>query len=56
MGHSIVKAASALSKRDDDVASLKSDIATVKWTMGFGLAFQVLVFETLFMHQGQCWL
>jgi hypothetical protein len=35
-----LKAAAALSKRDDDFASLKTDTAILKWMMGFVLAFQ----------------
>jgi hypothetical protein len=30
-----LKAAAALSKRDDDVTSLKTDTAILKWMMGF---------------------
>ncbi len=45
-----LKAATALSKRDDDVASLKSDMAIMKWMMGFVLAFQVAIFIKMFMH------
>jgi hypothetical protein len=45
-----LKAASALSKRDDDVTSLKTDMAIMKWMMGFVLAFQVAIFAKMFMH------
>ncbi len=45
-----LKAAAALSKRDDDVASLKTDTAILKWMMGFVLAFQAGIFAKLFMH------
>ncbi len=45
-----LKAAAALSKRDDDVASLKIDAAILKWMMGFALAFQVAIFAKLFLH------
>jgi len=45
-----LKAAAALSKRDDDVASLKTDTAILKWMMGFVLAFQVAIFAKLFLH------
>jgi hypothetical protein len=44
------KAAAALSKRDDDVASLKTDTSILKWMMGFVLAFQVAIFAKLFLH------
>lgn len=43
-----LKAASALSKRDDDVSSLKADMGLMKWMMGFVLAFQVAIFIKLF--------
>ena len=45
-----LKAAAALSKRDDDVASLKTDTAILIWMMGFLLAFQVAIFAKLFLH------
>jgi hypothetical protein len=45
-----LKAAAALSKRDDDVASLKGELLVIKWMMGFVLAFQVAIFVKLFMH------
>ncbi len=45
-----LKAAAALSKRDDDVTSIKSELSLVKWMMGFVLAFQVAIFVKLFMH------
>lgn len=45
-----LKAAAALSKRDDDVASLKTDAAILKWMMGFVLAFQVAIFAKSFLH------
>ncbi len=35
-----LKAAAALSKRDDDVASLKTDTAILKWMMGLCLPFR----------------
>ena len=44
-----LKAATALSKRDDDVNSLKSDMLLLKWMLGFVLAFQVGIFIKLFM-------
>ncbi len=45
-----LKAAAALSKRDDDVTSLKTDTAILKWMMGFMLAFQAAIFAKLFFH------
>ena len=45
-----LRAAGALSKRDDDVSTLKSDMALMKWMMGFVLAFQVGIFVKLFIH------
>jgi hypothetical protein len=45
-----LKAAQALSRRDDDVTSLKSDMTLMKWMMGFVLAFQVANFVKLFIH------
>jgi hypothetical protein len=45
-----LKAAAALSKRDDDVASLKTDTSILKWMMGFVLAFHVAIFAKLFLH------
>ena len=45
-----LKAATALSKRDDDVATLKADTALLKWMMGFVLAFQIGIFVKLFVH------
>jgi hypothetical protein len=37
-------------KREDDVASLKTGAAILKWMMGFVLAFQVAIFAKLFLH------
>ncbi len=45
-----LKAATALSKRDDDVASVKSELLVLKWMMGFILAFQVAIVGKLFLH------
>lgn len=45
-----LKAAAALSKRDDDVSSLRSELTVIKWMMGFVLAFQVAIFVKLFMR------
>lgn len=43
-----MKAATALSKRDDDVSLIKSELMLIKWMMGFILAFQVGIFAKLF--------
>jgi hypothetical protein len=45
-----LKAAAALSKRDEDVASLKTDTSILRWMIGFVLAFQVAIFAKLFLH------
>lgn len=45
-----VKAAAALSKRDDDVGTLKSDMNLMKWMLGFVLAFQIGIFVKLFIN------
>lgn len=45
-----MKAATALSKRDDDVSTLKGDLLLIKWMMGFVLAFQVAIAVKLFLH------
>ncbi|CAO3401566.1 hypothetical protein [Azospirillum palustre] len=45
-----MKAAAALSKRDDDVGTLKSDMNLMKWMLGFVLAFQIGIFVKLFIH------
>lgn len=44
-----MKAATALSRRDDDVTSIKSELMLIKWMMGFVLAFQIGIFAKLFM-------
>ena len=46
----VLRAATALSKRDDDVLSLKSELLVIKWMMGFVLAFQAAIFGKMFMH------
>ncbi len=45
-----LKAAAALSKRDDEVASVKGELLVIKGMMGFVLAFQVAIFGKLFLH------
>jgi hypothetical protein len=45
-----LKAAAALSKRDDDVTSVRSELTVIKWMMGFVLAFQVAIFVKLFLR------
>ena len=45
-----LRVATALSKRDDDVSSLKGELLVLKWMMGFVLAFQIAIFARLFLH------
>jgi len=45
-----MKAAEALSERDEDVSALRADMSIMKWMMGFVLAFQVAIFAKLFIH------
>ncbi len=45
-----LKAAAALSKRDDDVTSVHSELTVIKWMMGFVLAIQVAIFVKLFLR------
>lgn len=45
-----VKAVTALSKRDNDVGALKSDMNLMKWMLGVVLAFQIGIFVKLFIH------
>jgi hypothetical protein len=42
-------AAQALSRRDADVTSLKSDMVLVKWMLGFVMALNVAVSLRLFL-------
>ena len=42
-------ATAALSRRDDEVSSIKADTLLLKWMLGFVLAFQVGIFIKLFM-------
>jgi len=44
-----MKAATALSKRDDEVSSLQADMLVLKWMLGFVLAFQLGIFAKLFL-------
>ncbi len=50
MGTRQLKAASALSKRDDDVAAITGDVLLMKWMLGFVLAFQIAFAFNLFTH------
>jgi hypothetical protein len=43
-------ALAALRRRDDDVSSLKSDMALMKWMTGLLLASQVGIFVKLSVH------
>ena len=45
-----LSAAAALNERDHDVTILKSDMAVMKWMMGFILAFQIGIFVKLIIH------
>jgi hypothetical protein len=45
-----LKAATALSKRDDDVSFVKAELLVIKWMMGFVLAFQAAIFAKMFIH------
>ena len=45
-----IRAAGALSRCDEDVSSPRSDMALMKWMMGFVLAFQVGILVKLFIH------
>jgi len=45
-----LKAATALSKRDDEVVSIKGEFLVLKWMMGFVRAFQIAIFVKMFMH------
>jgi hypothetical protein len=47
-----LKAAGALSRRDDDVSSLKADVLLMKWMLGFVLAFQIAFAFKLFARIG----
>lgn len=44
-----LKAATALSRRDDDVSTIKSELLVIRWMMGFVLAFQVAIVAKLFV-------
>jgi len=44
-----LKAATALSRRDDDVSTIKSELLDIRWMMGFVLAFQVAIVVKLFV-------
>jgi hypothetical protein len=45
-------AAAALNKRDalSDVSGVKSDVAVMKWMLGFNIAMTVAVLLKLFVH------
>ena len=47
-----LKAAQALSKRDEDVNSIKSDIVIIKWMLGFLIALIAPMFVRLMLHIG----
>lgn len=45
-----LRAAGALAPRDDDVGSLKADMALMKWMLGVVMAFEIAIFFKLFLH------
>lgn len=45
-----VEAAAALSKRTNDVTSIKGELHIVKRMLGFVLAFQAAIFVKTFVH------
>ena len=45
-----LKAATALSRRDDDVVSIKADIVLIKGLMALLAALQIAIFVKLFIH------
>jgi hypothetical protein len=45
-----LKAATALSRRDDDVTSIKADVLLMKWMLGVNLALLIAVAVKLFVH------
>ena len=45
-----LRAAGALAPRDDDVGSLKADVALMKWMLGVVMAFEIAIFFKLFLH------
>jgi hypothetical protein len=45
-----LKAASALSQRDNEASALKAGMNVMKWMMGFVLAFLVAIFAKMFVH------
>jgi hypothetical protein len=44
-----LKAAEALSKRDDEVVALKADVSLLKWMVGANIAMTVAVLLRLFI-------
>lgn len=45
-----LKAATALSRRDDDVASLRRDMAVLKWMVGTLYPLVLAILVKLFLH------
>ncbi len=45
-----LKAASALSKRDDDVVDIKRDLAVLKWMVGTLYPLVIAILLRLFLH------
>jgi hypothetical protein len=44
-----LKAATPLSRRDDDVCSIKADIQVLKWSQGIQTAFLIAIILKLFL-------
>lgn len=40
----------AIGSRDTEIASIKTDLAVLKWMLGFVLAMQVALFVKAFIH------
>ncbi len=45
-----LKATAALSRRDDDVASIEVAFMLLKWMIGFVLAFRIAIALKIFVH------
>ncbi len=45
-----LRAAGVLARRDDDVGSLKADMALMKWMLGVLMAFEIAIFFKFFLH------
>ena len=45
-----LRTATVLSRRDDDVSAIESELLVMKWMIGFVLAFQIAIAVKLFVH------